>query len=446
MTITEQLSQWLCARRWQDFPAPVRQKALDVVYDSVGAMSACSTLPEVKALVKFIGRMGGKAECTVIGERELTSVVNAALANGGMAHGDEADPVHSTSVGGHVASAPVPSALAVGQWLNASGADVLRAVALGYEVGGRLMTIFYRERDYVARRFYPTAVVGAVSSAVSAGLLLNLTPRQMQVALCLAAYQAAGPDNMTKDPAHMGKTFQVGAANRNGVTAAILAEQGCHAPLDILDGSHGFLDAYLGAPDAGAGLLDKLGEYYSISDVMHKRYCVGSPNQAYLQGVFGLIEDEKIAPDDIAQVEVQIPKRGLHRVPTTRHASISALTVCAIAAAHGKLDFYKLHDPAGAMDEASLKMQERVKFVGREDWTSMEAGRHAIVSITTKARQTHTREVWHQPMNTDELDRKFDGLVTPVFGAQRTGRLARALKGLEQAADLKPLMNELQGK
>jgi hypothetical protein len=43
----------------------------------------------------------------------------------------------------------------------------------------------------------------------------------------LAVYQAAGPDNMTKDPGHMGKTSQVAAANRNGLNAALLAQKGC---------------------------------------------------------------------------------------------------------------------------------------------------------------------------------------------------------------------------
>jgi 2-methylcitrate dehydratase PrpD len=54
----------------------------------------------------------------------------------------------------------------------------------------------------------------------------------------------------------------VGAANRNGVTAALLVAEGCHAPLDILDGSHSFFDAYLNAPDAGADLVKDLGRYY----------------------------------------------------------------------------------------------------------------------------------------------------------------------------------------
>lgn len=443
--MTEALADWLCSRRWEDLPEGVRHKAVDVVYDSVGAMIACSQLPEVQAIVRFLRKMGGAAECSIIGYADRASPVNAAMANGGMSHGDEVDPVHLKSVGGHVASGPVPTALTVGQWAGASGKDVLRAVALGYEVGGRLMTIFYRERDYVARRFYPTAVVAAVSSAVTAGILLGLERERMQVAMCLAAYQAAGPDNMTKDPAHMGKTFQVAAANRNGVTAALLASDGCHAPLDILDGSHGLFDAYLGAPDAGAEILNDLGTYYSISDVMHKRYPAGSPNQAYLQGLFGLMKKHTVRPDDIAGIEVQIPARGLKRVPTTRHASISALSVCAIAAAHGKLDFYRLHDPAGAMDAAARDMQGRVKFVGREDWTDLQAGHRAIVTIKTRAGRTLSEEVRHRPMDASELDTKFHGLVTPRFGEAKARRLERLMKRLDAAASVKDLMAELEG-
>ena len=144
MNVTETLAEWLCAQRWERVPEMARRKAVDVVFDSVGAMIACSQLPEVVSIVKLLRRMGGNAECTMIGHAGLTSLVHAAMANGAMAHGDEVDPVHLKSVGGHVAAGPVPTALAVGQWLDARGLDALRAVVLGYEVGGRLMTIFYR--------------------------------------------------------------------------------------------------------------------------------------------------------------------------------------------------------------------------------------------------------------------------------------------------------------
>lgn len=444
MPVTETLAEWLVTQRWDDVPPVVSRKATEVVYDSVGAMIACSQLPEVAAIVKFVRRMGGCPECTVIGEATPTSLVNAAMANGAMAHGDEVDPVHLKSVGGHVAAGVVPAALAVGEWTGASGASVLHAVVLGYEVGGRLMTTFYRERDYVARRFYPTAVVGAVSAAVTAGTLLGLDRERMQVAMCLAAYQAAGPDNMTKDPAHLGKTFQVAAANRNGVTAALLAHDGCRAPLDILDGTHSLFDAYLGAPGAEAELPEGLGTYYAITDVMHKRYPAGSPNQAYLQGLFGLMERHALRPADIAGIEVQVPARGLKRVPETRHASIAGRSVCAIAAARGRLDFYELHGPASGLDAAAREMRERVRIVGREDWTDPEAGRRAIVTVRTRAGKAYTEEARYQPMSADELDVKFRELVVPRFGKEKTCRLERMLKGLATAANVRDLMRELR--
>lgn len=443
--VTEKLAAWLCRHRYEELPAAVRAKAVEVVFDSVGAMTACSTLPEVRAIVELMGAEGARGDCTIIGHAGASSVINAAMCNGGMAHGNEVDPVHATSVGGHVAAGPVPSALAIGESIGASGKDVLRAVALGYEVGGRLMTIFYRERDYTKRRFYHTAVAANISSAVSAGLLLGLDGRAMQVAMCLAAYQAAGPDNMTKDPVHMGKTFQVAAANRNGVTAALLAHKGCFAPLDILDGSHGLFDAYLNNPEVGPELLDKLGDYYSITDVMHKRYSAGTPNQTYLQALFRLLGDNHVTPEQIEEIEIHMPARGVKRVPTTRHASISAIKVCAIAAATGKLDFYQLHGPQDAVDAAIASMQGRVRFVGRDDWTGMEQGRHAIVKVRTRDGRAFEEDTWFKPMDRAELAAKFSELVTPRFGAERTARLQKTLLDIEALPDIKMLMQDLRG-
>ena len=175
--ITESMAQWLVDQTFAGLPKECIEKAIDVTYDLIGGMIACSTLPEVRAVVHLVAEQGSRPECTIIGHSVLASVVNAAMANGGMAHGNEVDPVHMTSVGGHVAAGPVPTALTVGEWLDAPGEEVLRAIVLGYELGGRLMTIFYRDRDYVVRRFYHTAIAANVTSAVTAALLFELTAK-----------------------------------------------------------------------------------------------------------------------------------------------------------------------------------------------------------------------------------------------------------------------------
>jgi len=443
-TVTGTFAEWSSTGRYEDFSADAQRKAVNVVFDSIGAMTACSVLPEVKAIVQFLARVGGAGQCSIIGHSLITTVVSAATANGAMAHGDEVDPVHLKSAGGHVAAGIVPTALTVAEWLDKPGKEVLRATVLGYDVGGRLMSIFYKLRDYDTRRFYPTAVVGNMSSAVTAGVLLGLNRQQMEVAMCLAAYQGAGVDNVVKDSGHTAKTFQIGFANRNGLTAALLAADGIHAPSGILDGKYSLFDAFFNAPDAGVDMDKDLGRYFSIVDVMHKRYPVGSPNQTYLQGVLNIIERHQVKADDIAEIEVQIPSRGVSRVPSNRHASISGLSVCAIAAATGKLDFYVLHDPNGITDPRVADMQKKIKFVGRDDWKGQEHGLHAIVTIRTRRGDTLREEVWHEPMTVAELDRKFDELVIPRLGPEKARRVSQLLKNLAEAASVRPLMIELR--
>ena len=192
-------------------------------------------------------------------------------------------------------------------------------------------------------------------------------------------------------------------------------------------------------------MVKGLGRYFAITDVMHKRYPVGSPNQTYLQALFSLLTRHRLEPGDIAQIEVEIPTRGVYRVPSTRHASISGPAVCAIAAATGALDFYMLHDAKGIGDARVHDMQQRVKFVGRDDWKGLEHGRHAIVTIATTSGATYSDEVWHVPMTRAELERKFHGLVAPRFGADKAARVARLLENLADADSVRPLMGELKG-
>ena len=443
--VTKQIAEWMHATRYEDLPPVVRAKTVDVIYDSVGCMVACTTLDEVKTIVAFIADQGGKEECSILGEKVKSTAVNAAMAHGGMAHGDEIDPVHLASVGGHVAAGPVPAALAIGELLGSSGKDIVRAVALGYELGGRMMTIFYQAHDYISRRFYPTAVIGCLSSAVSAGLLIGLDVKQLQIAMGLAAYQAAGPDNMMYDTGHFGKTFQVAAACRNGVTAALLAQRGAHVPLDILDGTLGLFDTYLNKPDLGAQLLADLGKYFSVTDVMHKRYSTGTPNQAYVQGLISVLSNNKIETGDIDNIEIQMHKPGLHTTPKSRPASIATNVVSAVAVVERKLDFFRLHDKAGVVTPEVAAMQKRIRVVPRGDWQGLEHNRHAIVTVTNKAGKKFEEEVWFRPMTRPELDEKFAELVTPLKGAEKTGELKSMLQGIEAVASIRPLMDTLRG-
>src|SRR5207253_5330168 len=85
----------------------------------------------------FVQRFGGRREASVVGSRLVTSAINAALANGMLAHANETDDSHAPSRN-HPGCAVVPAALAAAETTRASGEKFLRAVVLGYDVASRV--------------------------------------------------------------------------------------------------------------------------------------------------------------------------------------------------------------------------------------------------------------------------------------------------------------------
>ena len=67
------------------------------------------------------------------------------------------------------------------------------------------------------------------------------------------------------------------------------------------------------------------------------------------------------------------------------------------------------------------------------------------MTIKTRAGEILNVEVHHEPMTGPELDRKFDALVLPRFGEDKSARVAKLLKSLAAAASVKPFMAGLEG-
>ena len=58
IAVTERLADWLCSESHDRLPATVKDKTVDVIFDAVGCMVACSALPEVNAIVEFVVQQG----------------------------------------------------------------------------------------------------------------------------------------------------------------------------------------------------------------------------------------------------------------------------------------------------------------------------------------------------------------------------------------------------
>src|SRR6185295_19119964 len=147
---------------------------------------------------------------------EKVSPADAALANGTAIHGFELDDAHVSS-SHHPGAVTVPAVLAVAEARGASSADVLVALAAGYEVGLRLGVC--AGVSHSTSGLHVTGTVGAFGAAAGAARALKLSPDQTAHALGIGGTQAAGLYSARTGA--MTKRFHAGRASQSGVVGAL---------------------------------------------------------------------------------------------------------------------------------------------------------------------------------------------------------------------------------
>jgi len=158
----------MAGARDQDLAPHVAQEAKHRILDTLAAMVSGSHLQAGEMAIRFARAQGGTAEATVLTTDIRTSAVNAALANGMFAHADETDdfePVTKAHPGSHV----VPAALAMAEREGRSGAELLAAVTLGYDVCCRFLLALGPDLVRGSHRSAEgtSSTMGAVAAAAS---------------------------------------------------------------------------------------------------------------------------------------------------------------------------------------------------------------------------------------------------------------------------------------
>ena len=111
----------------EDVPAPVATRAMLLVLDTIGSCLASATMDFGRAAIHAAERLGGAPESTLIGAKAKVAAANAVMANGTLAHGLDFDDTREDAIV-HTGSVAVPTALAVGEALGASGTAALEAM------------------------------------------------------------------------------------------------------------------------------------------------------------------------------------------------------------------------------------------------------------------------------------------------------------------------------
>ena len=278
------LSAYMSEARDRALPADVVEKTKHHVLDTFAAMISGSELAPGHAAIRFARGYGGAPVATVAGSDMLCGPIEAALANGVLAHADETDDLHAPSLS-HPGCAVVPAALAVGELNGIDGTHFVRAVALGYDIGPRVTMCL--GVPALSREAHKSShsIAGAFGAAAAAGCAAGLDVQQMRWLIDYTAQQSSGIAAWQRDSDHIEKAFVFGGMPaRSGVTSALLVRSGWTGIDDILSGPDNFILA--NAPNADpARLIEKLGERHEIIRTNIKKWSVGSPIQAPLDAL-----------------------------------------------------------------------------------------------------------------------------------------------------------------
>ncbi|MBB4286287.1 MmgE/PrpD family protein [Roseospira goensis] len=413
-------------------PDAVRDQARAVITDTVAAVLAGRTLPEVAALRDRLGADGALAPVLVDG----TAGVALEL--------DEGCAPSRGHPGVHV----VPAALRAAARRGSSGEAVLRAVIAGYEVAARLghATTF---RPLV----HPHGTWGVCGAAAAVGLLSGLRGDRLANALGIAGALAMATHYRTVYAGATARNLWSGLGNMAGVLAVEAAAAGFTGALDSPAGTLG--DSLGTAYDPARATAD-LGTRWFLLENYFKQYPCCRHAHVAIDAYRAALAEAAVPADRLRTVTVHTYQRAadavgrIVRPETPLQAKFSLPFMLAAVTEDGGL-VRESFEPPHLERLARLPLAARVRVVADEALTARlpERGATVVLERDDGVAVRITRIGSHgdpgDPLTAAERTEKFNGLVAPVLGAAAAERLHATLQDLDRLDRVPPVLDSVAG-
>jgi 2-methylcitrate dehydratase PrpD len=443
------LSTYISAAGTRALPAEVTEHAKYHLLDTLAAMISGSELLPGQAAQRYIRAHGEKGAATIAGSALTAAPVDAALANGVMAHSDETDDSHNASRS-HPGCAVVPAALAVGEELGIDGVRLLRAVTLGYDIGTRVIMAMGGAAFSYGSSLSTHSIAGTFGAAAAAASAASLDARQIRWALDYTAQQSSGIVAWRRDTDHIEKAFVfAGMPARNGVTSALLVQSGWNGVDDIFSGPDNFFLAY--APKAQPDrLVEKLGDRYEIAQTDIKKWTVGSPIQGPLDAIEAIRSKKPFEADQVQRVTVRLAPSVAAVVDDRDIPDICLQHMVAVMLLDKTVSFHAAHDKPRMQDPATMRQRAKVNLVRDEELAKFLPVRVALVEIELadgvrlSERVSAVRGTPRNPMSRVEVIDKARDLIAPILGRETAERLIETVFAIEAVTDVRSLRPLLQ--
>lgn len=430
-SLTGALVDRALAVTYENLPDEIRQIALQCILDWFAVTIAGADEEVSTILLTELREQGGTPEATVLRHGDRLPIQLAALANGTASHALDFDDVNM-ALSGHASAAVLPAVLALSEKMRVSGAETIAAFVAGYETACRIGLLV--APSHYDRGFHSTATIGSIGAAVGCARLLRLESKKTRHALGIAATQAAGLKSLFGT---MCKPLHAGKAAQNGLFAALLARRDFTAVEDVLECRQGFAATQSADFNADAAIVDPLGGYHLYANLF-KYHATCYLTHSSIENARRLREENAFLPDAIKKVIIRIDK-STDKVcnipyPTTGlevKFSIRHVTAMALAGQDtGRPD--RFTDDL-ARDESVCRLRDRIDIDFAEGWANTVAELTVELKDGRRLKSSCDSGVPASDVTKQgkRLQAKFNGLVMPMLGQEKSERLADAINAFD---------------
>lgn len=437
-TLAATLAQLITRTTYDALPALALDHAAMMISSTIASAAAGQTITSARVIRELAKEQGGVAEAAIWFDKGAKlPAVTACRANAvasDAAASDDSDLRNIVHLGTQLTS----SSLALGERLNASGKDVLRAMILGYETAGRIAESImpgYRDLGFHG------CVPASFGAAVAAGCMLKLSAPQMAQAIALTAVSMGGL--ATAADTSEAREYFAGNAAQAGMNAALAAQKGYIGEERILDCKRGFLDVF-GAEDID-GITRGWGDSWDIvTDMAIKLVPGGHPNHTLAEAAANAAREGNVSDDEVDSIIMTRPLSRKMRITLPAKPShpktlvdVAHTPAYFVAAAVADKDFSWVHASEQKINDPVIHaLIDKIK-VGEPVTQDVEKFRQgAVVTIYTKAGRSYTSTVYAprgsgpRGIEWADVDAKYRALV-PMAGLDKA-KIENSLKVIHE--------------
>jgi 2-methylcitrate dehydratase PrpD len=441
----EELARFVAKTQWEDIPEPVRQHAKLVLLDTLGVILAGSKRPEVRQLRdRLAATAGGGATVFALGWPGHDPR-SAALLNGIAGRSIELCE-GLRFVSGQPAVQILPGVLAVGEYLERPGQEMLTAFVLGYDVATRLSGGF-TPRPLA----HQNGQVSLLAAAAAGARLYGLDAAGVNRAMRIATSLLLTPSYTNAVAGATALNVAGGMSGFAGALAPELALAGFTAQEGAIEEALGDLVGSRFTPD---NLLEGLGEVWHITRNYFRLYACCNPIHTALDCLAAALAELHPKPEQIERIDIatyRLASVMRNPEPPNYFASKYSLPhAAAVMAVRGSAGYAALDD--SALEDPAIAALRRRVHVSEDPAMSAEAPRlkPARVTLTltdgrqsTQAADSH-RGDFQEPFAESEIRAKFRELAGVVLTPDGAIQVEEAVGRCEHWTSLSELTGLLR--